>query len=161
MVPFGISSRLGRGQDRCEYANTLILQGDTPKSLVQNSIWARIRSTSQLVVGGVDLGERWPSSWAYVRSAPRVTGCQSCSTHHCAPRHWHRPRRSTAGHGGPNLDRLHSEAAFAHLCGAAPVPASSGKTTRHRLNWGGDRQANSALHMIAVVRLRYCPRTRA
>ena len=51
------------------------------------------------------------------------------------------------------LDRLRSEAAFAHLCGAAPVPASSGKTTRHRLNWGGDRQANSALHMIAVVRL--------
>jgi len=62
---------------------------------------------------------------------------------------------------GQNLDRLYSEAALAHLCGAAPVPASSGKTTRHRLNWGGARQANSALHMIAVVRLRYCSRTRA
>jgi len=62
---------------------------------------------------------------------------------------------------GQNLDRLHSEAAFAHLCGAAPVPASSGKTTRHRLNYGGDRQANAALHRIAVVRLRYCERTRA
>ncbi len=62
---------------------------------------------------------------------------------------------------GRNLERLHSEAAFAHLCGAAPVPASSGKTTRHRLNNGGDRQANAALHRIAVVRLRYCERSRA
>jgi transposase len=55
--------------------------------------------------------------------------------------------------------RLHSEAAFAHLCGVDPIPASSGKTTRHRLNPGGDRQANSALHRIAIVRLRYCERT--
>jgi transposase len=62
---------------------------------------------------------------------------------------------------GQNLDRLHGEAAFAHLCGADPIPASSGKTTRHRLNPGGDRDANTALHMIAVVRMRYCPRTRA
>jgi transposase len=61
---------------------------------------------------------------------------------------------------GQNIDRLHSEAAFAALCGASPVPASSGKTTRHRLNYGGDRQANRTLHMIAVCRLRYCERTR-
>ena len=60
---------------------------------------------------------------------------------------------------GQNITRLHGEAAFAHLCGADPIPASSGKTTRHRLNPGGDRAANSALHMIAVVRLRYCERT--
>ncbi|WP_344319516.1 transposase [Actinocatenispora thailandica] len=62
---------------------------------------------------------------------------------------------------GQNIDRLHSEAAFAHLCAADPIPASSGKTTRHRLNPFGDRQANRALHLIAVVRLRYCQRTRA
>ena len=62
---------------------------------------------------------------------------------------------------GENITRLHSEAAFAHLCGVDPIPASSGKTTRHRLNPGGDRQANSALHRIAIVRLRYCERTRA
>jgi transposase len=62
---------------------------------------------------------------------------------------------------GQNLERLGSEAAFAQLCGAAPIPASSGKTTRHRLNPGGDRQANAALYLIAVCRLRYCPRTRA
>ena len=62
---------------------------------------------------------------------------------------------------GENIERLRSEAAFAHLCGVDPIPASSGKTRRHRLNHGGDRAANSALHMIIVVRLRYCERTRA
>jgi transposase len=61
---------------------------------------------------------------------------------------------------GQNIERLRSEAAFAKLCGAAPIPASSGRTTRHRLDYGGDRQANRALHMIAVCRLRYCERTR-
>jgi len=60
---------------------------------------------------------------------------------------------------GQNITRLQGEAAFAHLCGVDPIPASSGKTTRHRLNPGGDRAANSALHMIAIVRLRYCART--
>lgn len=54
---------------------------------------------------------------------------------------------------GANPHRLHSEAAFAALCGAAPVPASSGKTNRHRLSRGGDRGANSALHRVALVRM--------
>jgi transposase len=54
---------------------------------------------------------------------------------------------------GANPHRLHSEAAFAALCGTAPVPASSGKTTRHRLSRGGDRAANNALHRIALVRM--------
>ena len=62
---------------------------------------------------------------------------------------------------GENIERLRSEAAFARICGAAPIPASSGRTTRHRLDYGGDRQANRALHMIAVCRLRHCDRTRA
>jgi len=62
---------------------------------------------------------------------------------------------------GQNHDRIHSEAAFAMLCGAAPIPASSGKTNRHRLNRGGDRQANAALYRIALVRMRWDPRTRA
>ena len=60
---------------------------------------------------------------------------------------------------GSNPDRLHSEAAFASLCGVNPIPASSGKTNRHRLNRGGDRQANAALYRIVVVRLRYELRT--
>jgi transposase len=62
---------------------------------------------------------------------------------------------------GQNIERFRSEAAFAKICGAAPIQASSGRTNRHRLDPGGDRQANRALHMIAVCRLRYCPRTRA
>lgn len=62
---------------------------------------------------------------------------------------------------GDNPDRLRSDASFAKLCGAAPLPASSGQTKRHRLNRGGDRQANSALHIIAVTRLRCCPESRA
>ena len=61
---------------------------------------------------------------------------------------------------GDNPDRLTSEAAFAHLCGVAPIPASSGKTNKHRLNRGGDRGANHALWRIAMVRLRYDQRTR-
>lgn len=60
---------------------------------------------------------------------------------------------------GSNPDRLRSEAAFASLCGVNPIPASSGRTNRHRLNRGGDRQANAALHRIVVVRLCYDPRT--
>jgi transposase len=62
---------------------------------------------------------------------------------------------------GDNPHRLHSEAAFAHLCGVAPIPASSGRTHRHRLNRGGDRAANTALYTIALSRLRWDPRTRA
>ncbi|WP_433384968.1 IS110 family transposase [Actinoplanes sp. CA-142083] len=62
---------------------------------------------------------------------------------------------------GQNHQRLTSEAAFAMLCGVAPIPASSGKTRRHRLNRGGDRQANAALHRVAIVRLRSDPNTRA
>jgi transposase len=62
---------------------------------------------------------------------------------------------------GDNPDRLRSEAAFAMLCGSAPLPASSGRTDRHRLNRGGDRQANAALYRIVLTRLRHDPRTRA
>lgn len=61
---------------------------------------------------------------------------------------------------GDNPERIHSEAALAHLCGVAPLPASSGRTNRHRLNRGGDRRANSALYRIAVVRMRCDQRTK-
>lgn len=54
---------------------------------------------------------------------------------------------------GDNTDRIRSERAFAALCGTNPIPASSGLTTRHRLNRGGNRQANAALHRIVLVRL--------
>ena len=61
---------------------------------------------------------------------------------------------------GGNPERLATESSFAALCGTAPVPASSGKTTRYRLSRGGDRHANAALHTIAVVRMSSDPRTR-
>jgi transposase len=85
-------------------------------------------------------------------AAPRTTSLLGIST----------------GHGGQflvtagqNIDRLTKESSFAALCGSSPIKASSGKTNRHRLNPGGDRQANRALHLIAVYRLGCCPRTHA
>jgi transposase len=62
---------------------------------------------------------------------------------------------------GDNPSRFRREASFAALCGASPVDASSGKQLRHRLNRGGDRQANSALWTIAMTRLAHDPRTKA
>jgi len=62
---------------------------------------------------------------------------------------------------GDNPERIHSEAAFAKLCGVAPQPASSGRTTgRHRLSRSGDRAANSALYIITIVRMRHHQPTR-
>ncbi|MFC7723172.1 transposase [Nonomuraea recticatena] len=60
---------------------------------------------------------------------------------------------------GDNPERLSSEASFAALFGVSPIEASSGKVQRHRLNRGGDRQANSALHTIVLARLRWNSRT--
>jgi transposase len=61
---------------------------------------------------------------------------------------------------GQNADRITSEAALARLCGVAPIPASSGSTVRHRLHRGGDRDANSAIHLIVINRLRWHAPTR-
>lgn len=85
-------------------------------------------------------------------AAPKTTALLGVSTGHAGQ------LLLTAGQ---NIGRLRSEAAFAALCGASPIPVASGKRGRYRLNPGGDRQANRALHMIAVCRLRYCPKTRA
>ncbi|MGH3899895.1 MAG: transposase [Pseudonocardiaceae bacterium] len=65
----------------------------------------------------------------------------------------YRHRRTTAGHRRDNPERLRSEASLARLLGIAPIPASSGNTTRHRLHRGGDRHGNCAVYRIAVVRL--------
>jgi transposase len=62
---------------------------------------------------------------------------------------------------GDNPERLRSEAALAHLTGISPLPASSGRTDRHRLNRGGDRAANAAIHRIVLCRMRHHARTRA
>lgn len=62
---------------------------------------------------------------------------------------------------GDNPERIKNEAAFAHLCGVAPIPASSGKTVRYRLNRHGDRDANRALYVIALCRMSHDKRTRS
>jgi transposase len=62
---------------------------------------------------------------------------------------------------GDNPERLGSEQAWAHMCGVAPIPASSGKITRYRLNRGGDRQANAALYRIVLTRMSSHEQTRA
>ena len=62
---------------------------------------------------------------------------------------------------GANITRIRSDAAFARICGAAPIPVSSGKTTRLRLHRGGDRQANSALHIIVIGRMKNHTPTKA
>jgi transposase len=85
-------------------------------------------------------------------AAPRTTQLLGISTGHAG---------QLLVTAGQNIERLRGDGAFAALYGASPIPASSGRTTRHRLNYRGDRNANRALHMIAVCRLRYCDRTRA
>jgi len=62
---------------------------------------------------------------------------------------------------GDNTSRVRSEAALAKLCGVCPIPASSGQTKRHRLNRGGNRQANAALYRIVIVRMRWHEPTKA
>ncbi len=86
------------------------------------------------------------------QAAPRTTSLLAVSTGHAA---------TLLVTAGQNIDRLTGEASFAALCGASPIPVSTGRTDRHRLNYGGDRDANRALRMIAVCRLRYCEHTRA
>ena len=87
-------------------------------------------------------------------------------TRHCAPRlldqvgvgpHVAGQLLVTAG---DNPERIRSEASFAALCGVNPLPASSGRTDRHRVNRGGDRAANSALYTVVIVRMRYHQPTR-
>jgi transposase len=84
-------------------------------------------------------------------AAPELISLPAVGTDHAAT------LKSVAG---DNPQRLGSEASFASLCGVSPVEASSGKVVRHRLNRGGNRDANRALHLICVVRLRIDERTR-
>ena len=97
----------------------------------------------------------WPTSgWPQLvgRAAPRLLKLHAIGVDHAG---------QLLVTAGQHPERLRGEAAFAHLCGTAPIPASSGKTHRHRLHRGGDRAANRALHLAVVVRMRWCPRTRA
>jgi transposase len=83
--------------------------------------------------------------------SPGLISLPAIGTHHAA---------TLLSVAGDNPKRLASEASFASLCGVSPIEASSGKVVRHRLNRGGNRDANCALHMICVVRMGSDPRTR-
>jgi len=87
-----------------------------------------------------------------VEVAPGLISLPAIGTHHAA---------TLLVVAGDNPERLRSEASFASLCGVSPIEASSGKVVRHRLNRGGNRDANRALHMICVVRMGSDKRTRA
>ena len=99
-----------------------------------------------------------PSSSAWMSSSPRSSplvppACSPCTASAPTPPpcSWSPP--------GTIPERLRQEAAWAHLCAVAPLPASSGKVTRHRLNPGGDRQANHALWRIVLTRMSAHPPT--
>jgi transposase len=85
------------------------------------------------------------------KAAPELTALPGIGTDHAA---------TLLTVAGDNPQRLKSEASFASLCGVSPLEASSGKIVRHRLNRGGDRDANRSLHLICVVRMRHDRRTR-
>lgn len=85
-------------------------------------------------------------------AAPRLISLPGVGTNHAA---------TLLVLAGDNPERLKSEASFASLCGVSPVEASSGKIVRHRLNRGGNRDANRALHMVCVVRMGSDRRTRS
>ncbi len=85
------------------------------------------------------------------KTAPELTALLGIGTHHAA---------TLLSVAGDNPRRLKSEASFASLCGVSPIEASSGKVARHRLNRGGDRDANRALHLICVARMRHDGRTK-
>jgi transposase len=85
------------------------------------------------------------------KAAPQLTTLRGVGTEHAA---------TLLTVAGDNPQRLKSEASFASLCGVSPIEASSGKVVRHRLNRGGDRDANRALHLICVVGMRHDQRTK-
>jgi transposase len=125
---------------------------------------AQLAPTAGLSLALASLGRRW---LALDDEIAALDDAITSRVRHTAPRLLERHSlgvQTTAQlliTAGDNPDRLHSEAAFAAVCGASPVQASSGKRIRHRLNRGGDRAANSALWTIANNRLMHEPRSRA
>lgn len=111
-----------------------------------------------------DLAQRWRALDDEIKTLNRQI---AALVHHAAPALLELPGVGVEIAGqflitaGDNPERIHSEAAFAKLCGVAPQPASSGRTTgRHRLSRSGDRAANSALYIVTVVRMRHHQPTR-
>jgi transposase len=126
------------------------LELDTPAEATKQALRLLARRYRQLDDEAVELTRQLHTLVA--AAAPHLLTEQGVGTHTAA---------TLLVTAGDNPQRLHSEESFAHLCGVAPLDASSGKQQRHRLNPGGDRQANSALHTVAIVRMSHDPTTRA
>jgi transposase len=134
----------------CRKLRPALSELDRPTQAAKLALRSLARRIQELDLEIAELDEQLKALVA--RAAPRTTQLLGISTGHAG---------QLLVTAGQNIERLRGDGAFAALCGASPIPASSGRTTRHRLNYGGDRDANRTLHMIAVCRLRYCARTQA
>jgi transposase len=145
----------------CDEALRYRLQGRRDSELAR--CCARLRTTDGTKTALRSLGRRWLQLDEEARALQDEVTRIVCSV---APKLILRPGVGVLSAAqllitaGDNPGRVRNEAAFAALCGATPVDASSGKTTRKRLSRGGDRSANAALWMIAHVRMVRDPRTR-
>ncbi|MFR7422138.1 MAG: IS110 family transposase [Collinsella sp.] len=141
-----------RGRERPKDLMPLLARGRKAGDALEESVLASLRSVAAV----------WKEARSQVESlderiralleanAPALLGVEGCGTTTAA----------LVVAAGDNPGRLKGEAAFSMMCGASPIPASSGKTDRHRLNRGGNRQANWALYEIAIKRMAYDERTR-
>lgn len=142
-----------RGRERPKDLMPLLARGRKAGDALEESVLASLRSVAAV----------WKEARSQVESlderiralleanAPALLGVEGCGTTTAA---------ALVVAAGDNPGRLKGEAAFSMMCGASPIPASSGKTDRHRLNRGGNRQANWALYEIAIKRMAYDERTR-
>lgn len=142
-----------RGRERPKDLMPLLARGRKAGDALEESVLASLRSVAAV----------WKEARSQVESlderiralleanAPALLGVEGCGTTTAA---------ALVVAAGDNPGRLRGEAAFSMMCGASPIPASSGKTERHRLNRGGNRQANWALYEIAIKRMAYDERTR-
>lgn len=142
-----------RGRERPKDLMPLLARGRKAGDALEESVLASLRSVAAV----------WKEARSQVESlderiralleanAPALLGVEGCGTTTAA---------ALVVAAGDNPGRLKGEAAFSMMRGASPIPASSGKTDRHRLNRGGNRQANWALYEIAIKRIAYDERTR-
>ncbi|MFE7974187.1 IS110 family transposase [Streptomyces shenzhenensis] len=150
-APETVRAKYGRlkGTDRTDALARLRPAGDAVHTAVLTTLKSLARRVKELTA----------EHQALVKALDSVV-----STHNPGLRAVHGVGPDTAAQllvtAGGNPERMRTEASFAALCGAAPVPASSGRTNRHRLSRGGDRAANAALHRIALVRMSSDSRTR-
>ena len=136
-----LMSRLSRSHSRAE---------DTASDCLMSALQTLARTWLELEKRSCELLERIESILG--KNAPALLELPGCGAVNAA---------DLIIAAGGNPERLHSESAFASFCGVSPIEASSGQVTRHRLNRGGNRAANRALHMIVVSRMRSDPRTAA